>query len=333
MLDFIKPNSGKKKVIAVGNPPYQESDGGFGKSARNIYPLFTQALIEASAIHELILVIPARWFGGGKGLEDFREKMKSTPHLENLLYFEKANEVFPSVDINGGICFLHFNKSYEGLTCFGDGQDEVQVDLNLLDVIPDDPLAFSILKKIRAKWSGPSVGDHAWASKPFGLRTNHFDLNKSLSDSHARALPVLSKGRKIFNVDRKSIKKNQKYIDQWKVSAPKAAGGSKGKRRSTVPRHQIFMVEPGMITTETYNILETFKSKKDADHFTKYLQTDFVRYLVGLRKISQDLPPDRWNWVPRLPTDRLWTNEILFQFFGLTEKEQDHLKKKVLSWS
>jgi hypothetical protein len=115
MLEHIKSTSGNKKIIAVGNPPYQEADGGFGKSAKSIYDLFTEKLIDNKDISEFVLVIPSRWFGGGKGLQGFRERMISSTCIKNLRYFQNASQVFPTVDINGGICFLHYDKTHNVL--------------------------------------------------------------------------------------------------------------------------------------------------------------------------------------------------------------------------
>ncbi len=121
MLEHIKSTSGNKKIIAVGNPPYQESDGGFGKSAKSIYDLFAEQLVENQDISEFVLVIPARWFGGGKGLDGFRERMMNSTKIKNLQYFQNSSQVFPTVDINGGICFLHYDKDHAEKTNFTDG--------------------------------------------------------------------------------------------------------------------------------------------------------------------------------------------------------------------
>lgn len=333
MIEYINLKTKNKKVIAVGNPPYQESDGGFGKSAKNIYQNFAKSLIACNPIIEFVLVIPARWFGGGKGLEDFRETIMNTEHLKHLQYFSRASDVFPTVDINGGICFLNYCRNHNGATIFTDGNSTEIINFREFDIIPDDPLAFTIIRRIQSKWTNNYVGDRAWASKPFGLRTNFFDINRSLSPNDANAVPCLSKGKQIKYVARNQIKKNQDHIDLWKVSAPKAAGGSKGKRRSTVPVNQIFLLEKGTVTTETYNIIDTFNSKKQAENFVAYLKTDFARYMVGLRKITQDLPPDRWNWVPYLDMSRLWNDEEIYKFFNITKQEQEHIKKKVQEWS
>ncbi len=333
MIEYINLKAKNKRLIAIGNPPYQESDGGFGKSAKNIYNHFAEALIDCESVSEFVLVIPARWFGGGKGLESFREAMMTTEHLKNLRYFSKASDVFPTVDINGGVCFLHYDTAHSGATNFTDGSSKEIINFREFDIIPDDPLAFTIIRKIQSKWTGQYVGERAWASKPFGLRTNFFDLNRTISANDENAVACLSKGKLIKYVLRGKITKNQNYIDLWKVSAPKAAGGSKGKRRSTVPINQIFLVDKGTITTETYNIIDTFTSKKEAENFVSYLRTDFARYMVGLRKITQDLPPDRWNWVPYLDMNKTWTDEELFKFFKITKEEQENIRMKVQEWS
>lgn len=333
MIEYIKSQVKNPKVIAIGNPPYQESDGGFNKSARNIYQLFADALIKSEDIDEIALVIPARWFGGGKGLQDFRKEMLRTPHLQNLKYFSKANEVFPSVDINGGVCFIHYNKAYSGETTFSDSKFTTQIKLDAFDIIPDDPKAFEIVEKVQKSWTNTYVGEVAWAGKPFGLRTFYFDKASNREKNLKSTVPCLSKGRKIYYVSQSKLKKNVDKIDLWKVSVPKAVGGSKGKRRSTVPKNQVILVEPGTITTETYNIIEVFKTKKEAMAFIAYLQTDFVRYLVGLRKITQDLPADRWNWVPRLDMKKIWSDSELYKMFKLSKEEQKHIRQKVEEWS
>ena len=333
MIEYIKKNSPGKKIIAVGNPPYQESDGGFGKSAKAVYNFFTEALLDCPEINKFILVIPSRWFGGGKGLDEFRAKIMELKTVKEIKYFDNASKVFPTVDINGGVCFLHVDKEYTGAAYLTDEKHSEVIDLSEFDVIPDDPKSFSIIRKVKKKWTGQYVGDKAWSSKPFGLRTNYFDINPDLGKSSSKGIPCLSKGKVIKYAAKKDVTKNEKYIDSWKVCAPKAAGGSKGSRRSTIPLNQIFLIDKGTITTETYNVIDVFKTKSEAENFITYLKTDFSRYLVGLRKITQDLPPDRWNWVPYLDFKKVWTDEELCKLFGISKDERKNMSAKVEEWS
>lgn len=131
------------------------------------------------------------------------------------------------------------------------------------------------------------------------------------------------------------IKKNKDKIDMWKVVIPSAyAPGSKqGVRRVTLPKNQFFLIPKGEITTETYSIIDVFNSKAEAERFILYLQTDFARYFLGLRKITQHVPKDRWDWVPLMTTSKVWTDSELFSHFKITKEEQEHIKRKVQEWS
>ncbi len=333
MLEHIKSTSGKKKIIAVGNPPYQESDGGFGKSAKSIYDIFTEKLIDNNDISEFVLVIPARWFGAGKGLGKFRDKMMTSNKIKNLRYFQNATSVFPTVDIGGGVCFLHYDDKHDEKTNFMDGTYTEAVKFSEFDVIPDDPSAFALIRKIQSTWTGNYVGNIAWASKPFGLRTNYFEKNKDLGDTNSTHVPVLSRRRVIKFAPLEHITQNNDKIDLWKVCSTAVFNGSKGKRRSTLPPHHIFLVDKGVITTETYNVIDVFDDKEKAENLIAYLQTDFSRYLLGLRKLTQHIPRDRWNWVPYMDVSRKWADEELFDYFKITPEEQTHIKNKVKEWS
>ncbi len=333
MLEHIKSTSGNKKIIAVGNPPYQESDGGFGKSAKSIYDLFAEQLVDNQDISEFVLIIPARWFSCGKGLDGFRERMMSSTKIKSLKYFQNASQVFPTVDINGGVCFLHYDKDHTEETNFTDGKYVQNVNFSEFDIIPDDPLAFELIRKIQSKWNGKFVGDVAWARKPFGLETNFFQKNKDLGETDPNGIPCLSRGRLIKYAARDKITKNIDKIELWKVSAAAVWSGSKGKRRSTIALNQICILDQGCITTETYNIIDVFSKKEQAENFEIYLKTDFARYLLGLRKLTQHIPRNRWNWVPYMDVSRKWTDEDLFDYFKITPEEQTHIKNKVKEWS
>lgn len=330
MINYISSKAKNKKIIAVGNPPYQESDGGFGASATMIYPYFAEGLIDNDDVFEFILVIPSRWFSGGKNLNHFRERIINSKQVKTIRYFQKSEEVFPTVQIKGGVCFFHWSSKHDGFPLFIDGNQTKEFDLSKHNIISDDPDSDVIVSKVISKANG-SVMDIAWSRKPFGLATNYFKVNDPLDKNDGDAIPCLSQGRKLFYANKNHITKNREKVDWYKVAVPKAYG--KGMRRCTIPVEHIFIIPKGHITTETYNVIGCFKTKTEAESFQAYLQTDFARYLLGLRKLTQDIPKDRWNWVPLLDLDTEWTDKKLAKHFGLTEKEQEHIKKKVQEWS
>lgn len=328
MIDYIKKTSGKNKIIAIGNPPYQEDDDGDSSGASPIYQFFVETLIDSGHVDQFVFVIPARWFSAGKGLLNFRKRIMESNQVVRIQYFEKAEKVFPTVQVKGGVCFLHWKKSYNGKPVFAYGDSSAAIDLSQYDIIPDDPISTPIVDKV-LKQSLNFVSSVAQSRKVFGLATNHFE-NKVTSEGKNK-IKVYTTGRKIHFINRDEITKNPEMIDLYKVAIPKAYG--KGMRRCTLPKEHIFIIEKGEISTETYNIVGCFKGRAEALRFQAYLQTDFSRFLLGLRKLTQDIPKDRWNWVPLMDTSKTWTDEELFKHFKLTKAEQDHIKSKVKEWS
>lgn len=334
MVEFIKKIKPNSRIIAVGNPPYQEADEGFGGSAKAIYNFFTEKLMDSSQISEFVLVIPSRWFAVGKGVDDFREKILKSTEIKTLHYFKRSKDVFPTVDILGGVCFFHYQKGFSGKTNFIEAGTSTEINLSEFDIIPDDPKAYPLIRKIK-KISNKFVSGIAWSRNPFGLSSTFFRDNAEYTKNDSKAIKCYSRGRKIKMTSINMIKKNKDKVDMWKVVIPSAyAPGSKqGVRRVTLPKNQFFLIPKGEITTETYSIINVFTSKAEAERFIVYLQTDFARYFLGLRKITQHVPKDRWDWVPLMDTSKTWTDIDLYNHFKITKEEQEHIKKKVQEWS
>jgi len=334
MLNFIKSNRDGKKVIAVGNPPYQESDGGgTGKSAIPVYNLFVDQLILAP-IEQFLVVIPSRWFAGGKGLDKFREKILGSRHLKSITNFSNSSEVFPTVDINGGVCFLQYDKEadYNVFDYISNGETHV-IDASNLDILPDDPLGIEVVRGLRAKWSGGWVGDVAYPRNAFGVPSNLYKTRKLDAHQSKGAIKCYFERRQVYYVPKASITKNENLIQNYKVVVSKAAGGSKGNRRSTIPTNVMFLIEPGSICSETYSVVKDFNSKAEACRFLEYIKSDWVRYLVGLRKNTQNIKRDTWSWVPDFDLDKYASEEDLYKHFSIPLEQRAHIKRKVKEWS
>jgi hypothetical protein len=331
MIEYINSKAKNKKIIAVGNPPYQESDGGQGGSAKAVYNLFTEALMDSKEIHEFVLVIPSRWFTSGKGAKDFREKVISLKTIKKIQHFVDSKSVFPTVDIQGGICFFHYKSDYNDNVEFEMNGENYKIDLSCSDIILDDPRGYGIFDKIKSRWSGAYVSKIAWSVRPWAIRTYYFERKKPLPNGHKDAIPCFSRRRTILNADINDIPKNLDKVDDWKVAVP--TGYSLGSRRVTLPPHQYFIVPKGHITTETYNIVGSFKKKTEAENFRNYLATNFSRYLLGLRKVTQHIYQSQWDWVPLLDFSEEWTDEKLYKMFKISKEEQEHIAKKLKEWS
>lgn len=335
MIEYITKNAKSKKIVAVGNPPYQENDGGFGGSATAIYSHFAEALIDSNYINEFIIVIPSRWFSAGKGVDNFRDRIIASKEIKAIHHFKHSKTVFPTVDVLGGVCFFHYEKKFKGETVYVENGQETVVNFSKYDIVLDDPMGYPLVDKVLKNWKGKFVGQVAWSGKPFGIRTFYFKRNSNLTSDNKNAIGCYSKGRRVLYANLKDIDKNTDKINEWKVAVPRAysPGSKMGVRRVTLPKNQYFIIPKGYITTETYNIVASFKSKQEATNFLIYLQTDFARYFLGLRKITQDIPKDRWNWVPYIDVSKEWTDKELALHFKLTKAEQEHIKNKVQEWS
>lgn len=327
MIEYIKKQTQNKRIIAVGNPPYHESDGGFGASSTSIYGFFAESLIDCKEISEFVLVIPSRWFAAGKGVDQFRERILNSKTIKTIQHFQQSKMVFPTVEIEGGICFLHYQAHYNGKMTFIHGNQSSKVDISKHDIILDDPRAYSLVDKIK-RWEGEFVSSIAWSRKPFGISTDYFKKNQSLAPKHKKSVPCFSNRRQIQYANIDDVTKNKDKIDEWQVAVPKAYGGSR-----FLPNHQFFIIPKGHITTETYTVIGSFKFKNEADNFLKYLKTSFSRFFLGLRKVTQDIPKNRWSWVPLLDQRKEWTDEMLFKKFKISKKEQKYIEKKLKEWS
>lgn len=327
--------------VVIGNPPYQLNDGGFGTSAAPIYQMFVEQAKKLEPRY-LSLVIPARWFAGGKGLDDFREAMLSDNRIRSIDDFLSASDVFPGVGLKGGVCYFLWNRDQPGdcrvSTHFKDWPVSTATR-PLMEKGADVFIRFndglSILKKVMVK-EAPKSGTLALAEasrfdslvssrKPFALETT-FKGRK-----HARSgdLVVYQNGGKGY-ISRDEVQAGQNLIDCWKIYIGRAAPGT--GNRDTYP-HRIlstpFIGEPGSICSETYLCIGPFETKAEAESALSYLSCRLTRLLILLHKPSQDTTRKVYTFVPKQSWDRSWTDEDLYTKYGISPDEIEFIEKVV----
>ncbi len=312
--------------VIVGNPPYQLSDGGFGRSASPIYNKFVQQAKKLKPRY-LTMIIPARWFGGGKGLNDFREEMLNDKHIRKLIDFENAAEVFPGVDIAGGICYFLWERDTAGeceVVNVHNGQTySATRPLNEFPTFIRHSRAVSIIRKILAKKEN-RMSEQVSSRKPFGLATNVRPQRSGDIILHWK------NGEGPYN--REKITVGTEIIDKWKVITSYVGydhAGNPGKDGRRRVFSKIGVLPPRTICTETYLVIGSYDMEEEARNMVRYMKTRFFRFLVSQFMYSHHITRTAYSFVPILDMTKVWTDEHLSQRYDLTKKENSFIESKI----
>jgi site-specific DNA-methyltransferase (adenine-specific) len=279
--------------------------------------------------------MPSRWMAGGRGLDEFRAQMLNSGHLRSLTDFPDSGEAFPGVQIKGGVCYFLWDASHNGtcdVTRMAGGVEHFQKDrlLGEFDVFVRDERALGILRKVLSK-KVPSVVELVSGDTPFGIATNFEDWSKK-DGTESIPLHLISRGKRTVGfIKRGDIRKNIEALDVWKVLVPEAYGAGE-----TFP-HQILgreiVAAPPSACTQSYLAVSPFRSERAAKSFTSYYRTRLFRFLVSLRKITQHALRSTYSWVPLQSWDRTWTDDLLYEKYGITSEEQAYIESQVRAMS
>lgn len=317
--------------VIIGNPPYQLGQSG-GESVGNFAMPIYQTFVEAAKGVEpryLVMVTPSRWFAGGRGLDEFRQEMLSDRRIRCLVDYPDSREVFPGVDIAGGVSYFLWDSSWKGkcnVTTVSGGNAGLTLSryLDDYDILVRYNEAVSILERVVGSSSNgefESLASQVSSIQPFSIRTNF--RGASRGDGMADPVLIYQNGGTGF-IERESIPRNTDWVDEWKVllSASSSEHGGQADKNGTRRVFSLIIVAgPRTACTETYLVAGRFRTKTEATHFASYLRTKFVRFLVSLRTNTQHLYNERFSFVPRLPMDREWTDRKLYKKYGLTNDE------------
>lgn len=308
--------------VIIGNPPYQMTGGAGGSSDSSIYHLFVEQAMKLEPRY-LSMVIPSRWMAGGRGLDEFRARMLNEGHLRNLTDFSDSSEAFPGVQIKGGVCYFLWDGAYKGtcnVTRVASGEEHLQLNRQLgeFDVFVRDERALGILRKVLAH-KEPSVLDLVSGDTPFGIATNFEDWTEK-GGAGKIALHLITKSKRTVGyMKRADICKNADAIDAWKVFVPKAYGAGESFPHQILGKE--IVAAPPSACTQSYLVVAPFQSEKAARSFSSYYRTRLFRFLVSLRKITQDALRSTYTWVPQQSWNRTWTDELLYEKYGITKGE------------
>ena len=277
----------------------------------------------------LSMIIPARWYAGGKGLDEFRATMLHDKHIRVLVDFIDSNDCFDGVDIAGGVCYFLWDRDHEGLCKVTSINKKSSNTTNRLlgeySTFIRQSEAINIVHKVlnNCKTTMDSI---VYSRKPFGLDNAYVGKQEPFSGS---VTLFGSQGLSYINAD--EIIQNAHLLNKWKLIASKASaqGGradSEGKRK-VLPKIEV--LPPGTICTESYLLLLPTSIEKEAENAASYVKTMFFRFLLSLKVITQNISKDSFSFVPLHDFSHPWTDEMLYEKYGLDEKEISFIESMI----
>lgn len=317
--------------VIIGNPPYQLSDGGDTEERQRggAIPLYHKFVQQAKKLKPrfLTMIVPSRWFAGGRGLDDFRDEMLHDNHIRVIVDYPLSSECFPGVEIKGGVCYFLWDRDKEGKCQVSTirGERVSTTTRALLEKYSDTFIRYNeaipILHKVQ-KQNESSFASLVSSQKPFGFRT--FVTGKSKAFEGAVKLYA---NKSLGYVSRSEISQNIAWVDKYKIFISRAYGAGED-----FP-HQIlntpFLGDKNSCCTETYVVIGPFESKTIAKNVISYIQTRFFRFCVLLKKNTQDAPARVYRFVPLQDFSHPWTDEMLYKKYNLSEEEIQFIESMI----
>lgn len=313
--------------VIIGNPPYQLNDGGgSGSSASPIYQKFIEQAQALDPRH-LMMVIPAKWYSGGKGLDDFRSKMLSDKRIRYIADFPDARDVFPDYGPAGGVCYFSWERDNPG-QCVVDTFEKRDViraerDLDEFDSFIRDNRALKIIYKIISKEEA-SLSSIVSSRKPFGI--------ESAQRSDPRGDLYLFASGQDGKIRSKDVPKGHELINKWKVLLSKTSSEHAGQVDKAGTKRvfsRIEVMRPGTVCTESYLVIGPFKTKAEAERAVGYLKSRFVRFLVSAILLTQNISKGMFEFVPLQSFSTNWDDSALYKKYGLTREEIAFIERTI----
>lgn len=324
--------------VIISNPPYHLSDGGNAASATPIYHLFVQRAKKLNP-RFMSMVIPARWFMGGRGLDAFRNEMLHDDSIRIIHDYPDASECFPGVEIKGGICYFLWNRDDKGLcTVYSHNGDAIEVSERPLlekgmETFIRNDNQIRILHKVLAL---KEDSFYQWlnAGRYYGFHTK-VEWFSNKTEGHIQTADGKSFIPMVANCSSKNnikvyihggecwlplsaVPKNRESVGKFKIILPRS--GNPGGTIIGKPK----LSEPMSCSSNTYVVAIPPKgdlTESQAMNLLSYIKTKFFRYLVAIKTSTQDMAPRAYEFVPVQDFGQVWTDEKLYLKYGLTDDE------------
>ena len=302
----------------VGNPPYQIADGGNNASAMPVYQRFVE-LATTIEPHYASMIMPSRWYSGGRGLDDFRANIMNDTRMRVLYDYASSDYCFPGVDISGGICYFLWDKDYDGPCTVTNAESQIAHSvkryLNEFPILVRSNAAISIIDKV-ARRKEQTLDTFVSSQKPFGLRTF------ARPDENGDLTLRWNGGKGPISSDK--VTGGTELIDKWKVIVSRVLyehGGKADKNGQSRILSILEMLGPKEVCSETYIVVNSYDTEAEAAGLYSYLKTKFARFLIMQATSSIMITRGCFMFVPVQNFAEEWTDEKLYKKYELTEDE------------
>lgn len=332
---------GKKMKFdaVVGNPPYQATTGGGSEvaAAAQAKPIFQYFVQQGKALDPqyLSMIVPARWYNGGIGLNDFRSEMLGDQRLIELVDYSNSKELFPTVDIAGGICYFLWKGSYNGdckvVNVLAGTRSELMRKLDQFgDFFIRSNSAISIIEKVTQK-SNRFVAEMVSAIDTFGIPSKEKGHEQYVDGDILLLHSVGPNSQGVDYIDRNTVSKNSHLIDKYKIkisilvpqNGEVGVDVEKGYRSISSPQ----ILYPGTVDSFSYLNIGFFDTEQEAINFRDFMTCKFPRFMMRITFSSVHISKANFIFVPMMDFSQQWNDEKLFAYFGLSDSEAALIEK------
>ena len=333
--EFIHTNDLEKLFnmkfdVIISNPPYQLSDGGgTGTSAKPIYQLFIEQAKKLKPRY-LSMIIPARWYAGGKGLDEFRQMMLEDKSIRALVDYDNFKDAFAGVDLAGGACYFLWDRDNKGMCKVSNfnGNEFITKERNLdeFETFIRSNIAVDIVKKVKAVHKGRFLDERISVRLPFGITTTYIIKDSGIPCYFTQRLGLRY-------VNKEDYTDNLKILDKWKFLIPKAPIAGQTDFSKPVAFYydgNTRLARPGEICSESWLVAGAFDTEEETKYFKSFIFTKVVRFLLLQTVVSQNITRKNFCFVPDLGKyTELYTDEKLRQMWGITDEEWEFINSKI----
>jgi len=315
--------------VIIGNPPYQLSDGGQAASAKPLYHYFVEQAKKLNPRY-LTMIIPARWYAGGKGLDSFRTSMLSNGHIRTLVDYNNSADCFPGVNIAGGVCYFLWDKDYSGMCEIRNSikNEDFDCEVRSLEEFPvlvRNNTAIHIVRKMLK--DSRTLDQKVYSYSYFAIRS--YERGTSKIQRNDDVVLLSSQGKGYY--PQKQVTDRDHILNKYKVIITYAMSG--GNKPTQNGDYQVVsslqILGPNEVCTETYLVLSSFDDKKEALNMCRYVSTKTFRFLLLQALTSIHITKDSFQFVPLQDFSKPWTDEELYKKYGLTDEEIQFIESMI----